>query len=114
MPLLDDDSNDIPVAPHLLPKLAGLKGPARYPGDLPDCFVRQDPVPAGDSENDDDDPKKAKGAPSQNPWDYVKKTKKKERRRFTRKELEAIETLWWVERAPNKYQRQRIGAWLGV
>ena len=35
MPLMDDDENDIPVAPHLLPKLAGLKGPARYPGNLP-------------------------------------------------------------------------------
>ena len=111
-PLSDDGSDDLAVSPELEVRLAGLKPPARYPGPLPDSFTRQDPVPGDD--DDEEDEKKAKGAPSQNPWDYMRKLKKKERRRFTKRELEAIETLWWVEKAPNKYQRQRIGAWLGV
>ncbi|ORX35745.1 hypothetical protein BD324DRAFT_74856 [Kockovaella imperatae] len=113
-PPSDDSADDLPVSPEQSIRLAGLKPPARYPGALPESFSRQDPVPGDESDNEDDESKKQKGAPSQNPWDYMRPLKKKERRRFTRRELEAIETLWWVEKAPNKYQRQRIGAWLGV
>jgi hypothetical protein len=67
------------------------------------------------------------GAASCNPWDYLigngalgvaaevgEDGKSKARRRFTKKELEALEVLWSLHKNPTKYQRQRLGAWIGA
>ncbi|ODO06442.1 hypothetical protein L198_01674 [Cryptococcus wingfieldii CBS 7118] len=83
--------------------------------------------------------RKKAGAPSCNPWDYLvgdhvpelldnnlvarsgaarygveAKHGCKVRRRFTKRELEALEVLWSIAKSPSKYERQRLGAWLGV
>lgn len=74
------------------------------------------------------------GKSSCNPWDYLSADdvnngeeeigtgpalggggkKSKMRRRFRKLELEALEVLWTWAKLPNMYQRQRLGAWLGV
>ncbi|WVQ82085.1 hypothetical protein IAT38_004213 [Cryptococcus sp. DSM 104549] len=74
------------------------------------------------------------GAPSVNPWDYLVgdayeaalfahnlinqmdglAAGGKLRRRFTKRELEALEVLWSIAKSPSKYERQRLGSWLGV
>ncbi|OCF32980.1 hypothetical protein I317_04304 [Kwoniella heveanensis CBS 569] len=116
--------------------LAGIQPPAPFPGAYPIAYTRKDPVPTDDEPEAGDGKRSGRqGAPSWNPWDYVlgevpggeqgpNQTPVKEggddgkggkvRRRFTKRELEALEVLWSISKSPSKYERQRLGAWLGV
>jgi hypothetical protein len=83
-------------------------------------------VPSEDAADENDDRNRQRhGAVSCNPWDYLlaepveppkmgEEYKGKARRRFTKKELEALEVLWSITKSPTKYERQRLGSWLGV
>jgi len=109
-------------------KLAGIQPPAPFTGPYPIGYTNKEPVPSDDNDGGDDasDLKRPnrQGAASCNPWDYVlvesetgkdgEEGKGKVRRRFTKRELEALEVLWSISKSPTKYQRQRLGAWLGV
>ncbi|RSH88873.1 hypothetical protein EHS25_002535 [Saitozyma podzolica] len=106
--------------------LAGIQPPAPFPGDLPLAYLRKEPVPSEDAADENDDRSRQRhGAVSCNPWDYQlvesseqskngEEFKGKARRRFTKKELEALEVLWSITKSPTKYERQRLGSWLGV
>lgn len=108
-------------------KLAGIQPPAPFIGPYPIGYINKEPVPAEDNYGRDDPSDlrrpNRQGASSCNPWDYVaaaregedgEEGKGKVRRRFTKRELEALEVLWSISKSPTKYQRQRLGAWLGV
>lgn len=109
-------------------KLAGIQPPAPFIGPYPVAYLNKDPVPsdhndAGDNDASDLRRSSRQGAASCNPWDYVmtdetskdgEESKGKVRRRFKKRELEALEVLWSISKSPTKYQRQRLGAWLGV
>lgn len=112
--------------------------------DYPASFMRAEPVPTEETEdlhkflpNDGSVRKYRYGGASCNPWDYMlgdvpdtdyehplssrparygpdAKHGCKVRRRFTKRELEALEVLWSIAKSPSKYERQRLGAWLGV
>lgn len=83
-------------------------------------------MPSEDAADENDDRSRQRhGAVSCNPWDYQlvesseqskngEEFKGKARRRFTKKELEALEVLWSITKSPTKYERQRLGSWLGV
>ncbi|WVF71323.1 hypothetical protein IAT40_006126 [Kwoniella sp. CBS 6097] len=116
--------------------LAGIQPPAPFPGSYPIAYTRKDPVPTDDEPEAGESKRSGRqGAPSWNPWDYVlgevpggeqgpNQTPVKDggddgkggkvRRRFTKRELEALEVLWSISKSPSKYERQRLGAWLGV
>ncbi|WVQ99543.1 hypothetical protein IAU59_006679 [Kwoniella sp. CBS 9459] len=116
--------------------LAGIQPPAPFPGPYPIAYARKDPVPTDDEPETGESKRSGRqGAPSWNPWDYVlgevpggeqgpTQTPVKDggedgkggkvRRRFTKRELEALEVLWSISKSPSKYERQRLGAWLGV
>ncbi|WWC62141.1 uncharacterized protein I303_104732 [Kwoniella dejecticola CBS 10117] len=114
--------------------LSGIQPPAPFPGAYPIAYTRKDPVPADEGEPESENKRSGRqGAPSWNPWDYVlgevpggeqapNQTPGKDedakgnkiRRRFTKRELEALEVLWSISKSPSKYERQRLGAWLGV
>ncbi|WWD17119.1 hypothetical protein CI109_101556 [Kwoniella shandongensis] len=112
--------------------LAGIQPPAAFPGTYPTAYTRKDPVPTDDGDDVPEGKRSGRqGAPSWNPWDYVlgdlpgpdqpqtpmkdgDDGKGKIRRRFTKRELEALEVLWSIAKSPSKYERQRLGAWLGV
>ncbi|WRT66531.1 uncharacterized protein IL334_003490 [Kwoniella shivajii] len=116
-------------------ELSGIQPPAAFPGPYPTAYTRKDPVPSDEGEPESENKRSGRqGAPSWNPWDYVlgevpggelgpNSTPVKEcddgkgnkiRRRFTKRELEALEVLWSITKSPSKYERQRLGAWLGV
>ena len=109
-------------------KLAGIQPPAPFIGPYPMGYMNKDPVPSEENDAGDNDASDLKrssrqGAASCNPWDYasgeeatrdVEDARSKVRRRFTKRELEALEVLWSITKSPTKYQRQRLGAWLGV
>ncbi|OWZ65524.1 hypothetical protein AYX14_04280 [Cryptococcus neoformans] len=112
--------------------------------EYPASFMRAEPVPTEETEelqkflpNDGSVRKYRYGGASCNPWDYMlgdvpdvdydhplssrparygpdAKHGCKVRRRFTKRELEALEVLWSIAKSPSKYERQRLGAWLGV
>ncbi|WWC89168.1 uncharacterized protein L201_004086 [Kwoniella dendrophila CBS 6074] len=114
--------------------LSGIQPPAPFPGPYPTAYTRKDPVPSDEGEPESENKRSGRqGAPSWNPWDYVlgevpggeqgpNQTPVKDddgkgnkiRRRFTKRELEALEVLWSISKSPSKYERQRLGAWLGV
>ncbi|WWC70153.1 uncharacterized protein I206_104100 [Kwoniella pini CBS 10737] len=114
--------------------LSGIQPPAPFPGAYPLAYTRKDPVPSDEGEPESENKRSGRqGAPSWNPWDYVlgevpggeqgpNQTPVKDedakgnkiRRRFTKRELEALEVLWSISKSPSKYERQRLGAWLGV
>ncbi|KAK8864576.1 hypothetical protein IAR55_001826 [Kwoniella newhampshirensis] len=112
--------------------LAGIQPPAAFPGPYPTAYTRKDPVPTDEGDDVAEGKRSGRqGAPSWNPWDYVfgdlpgpdqlqtpmkdgDDGKGKIRRRFTKRELEALEVLWSIAKSPSKYERQRLGAWLGV
>ncbi|WWC94616.1 hypothetical protein V866_001463 [Kwoniella sp. B9012] len=115
--------------------LSGIQPPAPFPGAYPTAYTRKDPVPSEEGEPESENKRSGRqGAPSWNPWDYVlgevpggeqgpNQTPVKDtddgkgnkiRRRFTKRELEALEVLWSISKSPSKYERQRLGAWLGV
>jgi len=110
-------------------QLGGIQTPAPFIGPYPVGYLRKEPVPSDDNDVGDHDATDLRrstrqGAASCNPWDYVsmdqesvkdgEESKGKARRRFTKRELEALEVLWSISKSPTKYQRQRLGAWLGV
>ncbi|WVR06887.1 hypothetical protein IAU60_003923 [Kwoniella sp. DSM 27419] len=127
-------SSPTPSSPTPI-ELAGIQPPAPFPGSYPHAYTRKDPVPTDEGDHDGEVKKSSgrQGAPSWNPWDYVLgevpggeqgpgQTPVKDedgkgnkvRRRFTKRELEALEVLWSISKSPSKYERQRLGAWLGV
>ena len=117
------EDNPIIVIPGINFSLAGIQAPSDFPGPYPVAYLRQGPVPtderedaAQDKDIESSELKKSnrQGASSRNPWDYMQDAKDKQRRRFQRKELEALEVLWSIAQSPSKYQRQRLGGWLGV
>ena len=109
--------------------LAGIQSPAPFVGPYPIGYLRKESVPSEENDMGDLDVSELRrssrqGAASCNPWDYVcldqetakegEEVKGKARRRFAKRELEALEVLWSISKSPTKYQRQRLGAWLGV
>ncbi|WVO15975.1 hypothetical protein L204_103640 [Cryptococcus depauperatus] len=112
--------------------------------EYPAAYIRQDSVPMEDNEEhpmgrqaiDGSLKRSRQSAPSCNPWDYLVADAVPEsqlhylqskagygpdanhgckvRRRFTKRELESLEVLWSISKSPSKYERQRLGAWLGV
>ncbi|EIW70482.1 hypothetical protein TREMEDRAFT_60986 [Tremella mesenterica DSM 1558] len=96
-------------------KLYGLQPPVVYPGTYPEDFIRHS---SGVYEKIKGPEEKVKR--SLNPWDYTDESEgtegvqRKPRRAFSESELEFLEVLWTISSFPNKYDRQRVGAWLGV
>ena len=87
--------------------MAGLHKAKKFPFRYPPAYLRQDPIKT----------KSSQGQPSQNPWDYLPLSPPdphKPRRRFTRKELQFIEIVWFLDPHPTTQHRQRLGAWLGM
>ena len=122
-------------------QLHGIQPPVRLRFPLPAAFLQEHPVP--DDEDLLGVPRPAaikrdrSSQASKNPWDYLTYTEEimwsdgyndKEnlaaavsltdrgtiRRRFNDSERDALETLYIVRRNPSKFDRQRLGAWLGV
>jgi hypothetical protein len=72
---------------------------------------------------------KRSGQPSVNPWDYLydptatptpakKKGKtpedNKHRQNFRHWQIEIMEVLFGIQPTPSRFEKQRLGAWLGV